>query len=136
MKKMISFTAALALTASLAAAASAQEVTPATETTETETPSTISVSVDGNTNTDGTVSDNVYGEPIVVPGDGIDLPLLPLELNRVTYFYDAPNGTPFGALSPQYVSVTGDRVTDLNTGDVWVEIYTWKGLGWVNMGMM
>ncbi|GAK42706.1 MULTISPECIES: hypothetical protein [Paenibacillus] len=132
MKKMISITAALFVTASMAAAASAQEVTP---TTETESPTPISVSVDGTSTTDGSVSDVVYGEPIVEPGDGIDIPLKPLEITKITYFYDAPNGKATGALSPQFVSVTGNEVMNQTTGETWVEIYTWKGIAWVNTGM-
>ena len=146
MKKLISITAALALTASFAGAASA-----ATETTETTTtPTTNAATVSTETTTTTTTAETtVSNEPtnttvvstettedtvLVKPGDGIDLPLLPLEITKTTYFYDTPNGKALGALSSQFVSVTGNEITNRITGDTWVEIYTWKGVAWVNTG--
>lgn len=139
MKKLITITAALALTASFAGAASA-----ATETTETTTaPTTNSVSASTETTTttttteptNTTVSTESSEDTVLVkPGDGIDLPLLPLEITKTTYFYDTPNGKALGALSSQFVSVTGNEITNQITGDTWVEIYTWKGVAWVNTG--
>lgn len=136
MKKLITITAALALTASFAGAASA-----ATETTETTTTNSVSVSSEATGTTvsteptNATVSEEVYKDTVLVkPGDGIDLPLLPLEITKTTYFYDTPNGKALGALSSQFVSVTGNEITNRITGDTWVEIYTWKGVAWVNTG--
>uniref|UniRef100_UPI001BA47212 hypothetical protein n=1 Tax=Paenibacillus sp. Marseille-Q4541 TaxID=2831522 RepID=UPI001BA47212 len=126
MKKLITITAALALTASFAGAANA-----ATETTVTPaatiTPASVSTTVAGDTST--TVTTDVYGPVLVEPGDGIDLPLLPLEITKKTYFYDKPNGKRTGALSSQFVSVTGNEILNQMTGDTWVEIYTRKGIG-------
>ncbi|WP_454193685.1 hypothetical protein [Paenibacillus sp. Marseille-Q7038] len=134
MKKLITITAALALTASFAGAASA--ATETTETTTTPTANSVSVSTEAtSTTTNTTVSTDVYEDTVLVkPGDGIDLPLLPLEITKTTYFYDTPNGKALGALSSQFVSVTGDEITNRITGDTWVEIYTWKGVAWVNTG--
>ena len=130
MKKLIAITAALALTASFAGAASA--ATETTETTTTPTTNSVSVSTEA---TSTTVSEVVYEDTVLVkPGDGIDLPLLPLEITKTTYFYDTPNGKALGALSSQFVSVTGNEITNRITGDTWVEIYTWKGVAWVNTG--
>ncbi|MBD7970686.1 hypothetical protein [Paenibacillus gallinarum] len=130
MKKLITITAALALTASFAGAASA--ATETTETTTTPTTNSVSVSTEA---TSTTVSEVVYEDTVLVkPGDGIDLPLLPLEITKTTYFYDTPNGKALGALSSQFVSVTGNEITNRITGDTWVEIYTWKGVAWVNTG--
>lgn len=136
MKKLITITAALALTASFAGAASA-----ATETTETTTTNSVSVSTEATNTTPSTESTNTTVSTessedtvLVKPGDGIDLPLLPLEITKTTYFYDAPNGKALGALSSQFVSVTGNEITNQITGDTWVEIYTWKGVAWVNTG--
>lgn len=131
MKKIITITAALALTASFAGAAGAASAT--TETTETTATNTVSVS---STVTDSTYTSETTSKATVLvkPGDGIDLPLLPLEITKTTYFYDTPNGEPLGALSSQFVSVTGNEITNQITGDTWVEIYTWKGAAWVNTG--
>ncbi|GIP45217.1 hypothetical protein J45TS6_36760 [Paenibacillus sp. J45TS6] len=150
MKKMIAITAALALTASFAGAASA--ATETTETTTTPTTNAVTVSTETTTTTTPnatTAETTVSNEPtnttvvstettedtvLVKPGDGIDLPLLPLEITETTYFYDTPNGKALGALSSQFVSVTGNEITNRITGDTWVEIYTWKGVAWVNTG--
>ena len=148
MKKLISITAALALTASFAGAASAAtettETTPTTNavTVSTETPSTTTpnattaeTTVSNEATTTTVVSTEKTEDTVLVkPGDGIDLPLLPLEITKTTYFYDTPNGKALGALSAQFVSVTGNEITNRITGDTWVEIYTWKGAAWVNTG--
>lgn len=157
MKKLISITAALALTASFAGAASAATETTETTTTpttnavtvSTETPSTTTTTTTTTTPNATTAETTVSNEAttttvvstektedtvLVKPGDGIDLPLIPLEITKTTYFYDTPNGKALGALSAQFVSVTGNEITNRITGDTWVEIYTWKGAAWVNTG--
>lgn len=130
MKKIMTITAALALTASFAGAASA-----ATETTETETTATpVEVSTTVTETTYSTDTTESSDDVIVKPGDGIDLPLLPYEITQTTYFYNTPNGDSLGALGSQFVSVTGNKITNVMTGDTWIEIYTWKGAAWINTG--
>jgi len=108
MKKTLSITAALALALSLTAVASADPIT-------------------------GTVTNATYNstdEPIIKPDEVVLNPTPIHELTKVTYFYNAPNGKKVGALAPQKVDTTGNRIEDARGGE-WVEIYTWLGTAWI-----
>lgn len=102
MKKMLSAAVVLGLSLSLTAGASAE---PA--------------------------SDVVFQEPftpdklIVTESRMIDLP-------KVTYFYDMPDGKPMGAVAPQLIDTTGQEFLVSPDGD-WVEIYTWMGKYWIKI---
>lgn len=163
MKKIVSFAAALTLMGSMAAAAGAEEavtgtVTPTTSTTEatTTTPATTTPAVEvnkpatqtvegkvesvtgstynANGNTPVTGSDLMFDEPIVKPGDEVLMPTMLLNLLERTWFYDAPNGKPIGALSAQVVDTTGEIVDGFDGGE-WVQVYTWKGKAWIHVAI-
>ena len=93
-----------------------------TETeTETETPAT-------------TTDDKMFEEPLVKPGDEVLVPTMLLNLLERTWFYDAPNGKPIGALSSQVIDTTGEVVDGFDGGE-WVQVYTWKGKAWIHVAI-
>ncbi|MCP1131917.1 hypothetical protein NKT34_01195 [Paenibacillus polysaccharolyticus] len=163
MKKIVSFAAALTLMGSMAAAAGAEEavtgtVTPTTSGTEATTTSPATTkpavevnkpavqtvegkvetvtgstySVNGNNPVPG--SDLMFEEPLVKPGDEVVMPTMLLNLLERTWFYDAPNGKPIGALSAQVVDTTGEIVDGFDGGE-WVQVYTWKGKAWIHVAI-
>lgn len=160
MKKIVSFAAALTLMGSMAAAAGAEEavtgtVTPTTSGTEatTTTPATTTPAVEVNkpavetvegeaetvtdaqgTSTTTTTDDKMFEEPVVKPGDEVLMPTMLLNLLERTWFYDAPNGKPIGALSAQVVDTTGEIVDGFDGGE-WVQVYTWKGKAWIHVAI-
>lgn len=75
---------------------------------------------------------DLVDEPIITPGNVITEPTTPVDLTKVTPFYDAPNGKRVGALAPQIIPTTGYEINDVNTG-YWVEVYTWLGKHWINL---
>ncbi|MCW3794286.1 hypothetical protein OM416_22040 [Paenibacillus sp. LS1] len=96
--------------------------TTATEgTTETETPAT-------------TTDDKMFEEPLVKPGDEVLVPTMLLNLLERTWFYDAPNGKPIGALGSQIIDTTGEVVDGFDGGE-WVQVYTWKGKAWIHVAI-
>ncbi|WFR64601.1 hypothetical protein P9222_11035 [Paenibacillus amylolyticus] len=150
MKKIVSFAAALTLMGSMAAAAGAEEavtgtVTPekGTEATTTTTTTTPAVevnkpavdTVEGTAETPATTTDNkLFEEPLVKPGDEVLAPTMLLNLLERTWFYDAPNGKPIGALSSQVIDTTGEVVDGFDGGE-WVQVYTWKGKAWIHVAI-
>ena len=139
-EKIVSFAAALTLMGSMAAAAGAEEavtgtVTPTsgTEATTTTTPATTTPAVEvnkpavetveGTAETPSTTDDKMFEEPLVKPGDEVLMPTMLLNLLERTWFYDAPNGKPIGALSAQVVDTTGEIVDGFDGGE-WVQVYT------------
>ncbi|WP_139331966.1 hypothetical protein [Paenibacillus amylolyticus] len=90
-------------------------------TTETETPAT-------------TTDDKMFEEPLVKPGDEVLVPTMLLNLLERTWFYDAPNGKPIGALSSQVIDTTGEVVDGFDGGE-WVQVYTWKGKAWIHVAI-
>lgn len=119
MKKTFSITAALALALSLTAVASADPV----EGTVTEP-------VKGAvTDTSGALP-IVTDEPVIKPHEVVLVPTPMIELTKVTYFYNAPNGEKLGALAPQKIDTTDVRYDVVNGGE-WVEVYTWLGKAWI-----
>ncbi|MGG3283658.1 hypothetical protein [Paenibacillus solani] len=126
MKKTFSITAALALALSLTAVASADPVE-----------GTVAEPVNGAvTDTSGVVTDTsgalpiVTDEPVIKPHDVVLVPTPMIELTKVTYFYNAPNGEKLGALAPQKIDTTDVRY-DVVLGGEWVEVYTWLGKAWI-----
>lgn len=98
MKKLAAITASVILTAAFATAASANEdVTP------------VQLNLD---------------EPIVKLTE-VSFAPNPIDLLEKTSFFTAPDGTEWGAISPQKVHPTGLVMND------WVEIYTWLGTAWI-----
>ena len=98
------------------------DTTGATGTsTTTETPAT-------------TTDDKMFEEPLVKPGDEVLAPTMLLNLLERTWFYDAPNGKPIGALSSQVIDTTGEVVDGFDGGE-WVQVYTWKGNAWIHVAI-
>ncbi|MFX3648145.1 MAG: hypothetical protein ACE3K2_21665 [Paenibacillus sp.] len=89
--------------------------------TTTETPAT-------------TTDDKMFEEPLVKPGDEVLAPTMLLNLLERTWFYDAPNGKPIGALSSQVIDTTGEVVDGFDGGE-WVQVYTWKGKAWIHVAI-
>lgn len=119
MKKLAAITASLALTAAMATAVSAApEDTTSTSAVQGQVVST--TTSDGQTLTTPLMVD----EPIVIPSL-VTIAPAPLEIKKLTYFFDIPKGTAIAALGPQIVTPTGNMVGD------WVEIYTWLGTAWI-----
>lgn len=112
MKKTLSMTAALALALSMTAVASADPIS-GTVTETSQPPLTISPE-----------------EPIIKPHEVVLVPTPMIELTKLTYFYNAPNGEKLGALAPQKVDTT-DVSYDVVGGGKWVEVYTWLGKAWI-----
>ncbi|WP_440112683.1 hypothetical protein [Paenibacillus sp. QZ-Y1] len=155
MKKIVSFAAALTLMGSMAAAAGAEEavtgtVTPETGTkaTTTNAPATTAPAVEVNKPAVETVEgkaetvtgatygtdDKMFDVPLVKPGDEVLAPTMLLNLLERTWFYDAPNGKPIGALGSQIIDTTGEVVDGFDGGE-WVEVYTWKGKAWIHVAI-
>ncbi|MEK4366528.1 hypothetical protein [Paenibacillus sp. FSL R5-0473] len=154
MKKIVSFAAALTLMGSMAAAAGAEEavtgtVNPETGTEATTTPTTTTTpavevnkpAVETVEGTAETVTGATYGtddkmfeEPLVKPGDEVLAPTMLLNLLERTWFYDAPNGKPIGALGSQVIDTTGEVVDGFDGGE-WVQVYTWKGKAWIHVAI-
>ncbi|WP_366348134.1 hypothetical protein [Paenibacillus amylolyticus] len=150
MKKIVSFAAALTLMGSMAAAADAEEavtgtVTPETGTNATTTtapaievnkPAVNTVEGKAETVTGATygTDDKMFEEPLVKPGDEVLVPTMLLNLLERTWFYDAPNGKPIGALSSQVIDTTGEVVDGFDGGE-WVQVYTWKGKAWIHVAI-
>ncbi|NMI05929.1 hypothetical protein HF638_18280 [Paenibacillus sp. SZ31] len=99
----------------------ATEGTSTTTETETETPAT-------------TTDDKMFEEPLVKPGDEVLVPTMLLNLLERTWFYDAPNGKPIGALGSQIIDTTGEVVDGFDGGE-WVQVYTWKGKAWIHVAI-
>lgn len=154
MKKIVSFAAALTLMGSMAAAAGAEEAvtgtvnpetgTEATTTTTTTTTPAVEVNKPAVNTVEGkaeTVTGATYGtddkmfeEPLVKPGDEVLAPTMLLNLLERTWFYDAPNGKPIGALGSQVIDTTGEVVDGFDGGE-WVQVYTWKGKAWIHVAI-
>lgn len=160
MKKIVSFAAALTLMGSMAAAAGAEEAVTGTVTPETGTQATtvettpavevnkpVVETVEGTTetvtgatySTNGnnpttSADDKIFDEPVVKPGDEVLVPTMLLNLLERTWFYDAPNGKPIGALSAQVIDTTGEVVDGFDGGE-WVQVYTWKGKAWIHVAI-
>ncbi|MCG7385770.1 hypothetical protein [Paenibacillus sp. ACRRY] len=153
MKKIVSFAAALTLMGSMAAAAGAEEAVTGTVTPETGTEATtpaettpavevnkpVVETVEGTAETVtgatyGTDDDKIFDEPVVKPGDEVLVPTMLLNLLERTWFYDAPNGKPIGALSAQVIDTTGEVVDGFDGGE-WVQVYTWKGKAWIHVAI-
>lgn len=153
-EKIVSFAAALTLMGSMAAAAGAEEavtgtVNPETGTEATTTPTTTTTpavevnkpAVETVEGTAETVTGATYGtddkmfeEPLVKPGDEVLAPTMLLNLLERTWFYDAPNGKPIGALGSQVIDTTGEVVDGFDGGE-WVQVYTWKGKAWIHVAI-
>ncbi|WP_416294023.1 hypothetical protein ACM7Q1_24530 [Paenibacillus illinoisensis] len=124
------------------------ETTPAVEvnkpvvetvegTAETVTGTTVdSTGTEGTSTTTETTStdDKIFDEPVVKPGDEVLVPTMLLNLLERTWFYDAPNGKPIGALSAQVIDTTGEVVDGFDGGE-WVQVYTWKGKAWIHVAI-
>ncbi|MGR6545782.1 hypothetical protein [Paenibacillus tundrae] len=156
MKKIVSFAAALTLMGSMAAAAGAEEAVTGTVTpetgTEATTPATTTPAVEVNkpavetvegtvegvtgttTETSTTIPDKMFDEPVVKAGDEVLQPTMLLNLLERTWFYDAPNGKPIGALGSQVIDTTGEVVDGFDGGE-WVQVYTWKGKAWIHVAI-
>ncbi|MGC5776107.1 hypothetical protein [Paenibacillus pabuli] len=89
--------------------------------TTTETPAT-------------TTYDKMFDEPVVKAGDEVLVPTMLLNLLERTWFYDAPNGKPIGALGSQVIDTTGEVVDGFDGGQ-WVQVYTWKGKAWIHVAI-
>lgn len=89
--------------------------------TTTETPAT-------------TTDEKMFEEPLVKPGDEVLAPTMLLNLLERTWFYDAPNGKPIGALGSQVIDTTGEVVDGFDGGE-WVQVYTWKGKAWIHVAI-
>ncbi|GAB6992413.1 hypothetical protein [Paenibacillus pini] len=122
MKKIMSFTVAFGLMASLGTAAFADSASTTTSTTTTPVVTTT---------TTKTVVAPVLDEPLIKANNSVDSPNLPVILTKVTQFYYEPNGKVAGAVAPQVIATTGNRVTDV-IGE-WVEVYTWLGKSWIHV---
>ncbi|PQP84855.1 hypothetical protein C0Q44_10120 [Paenibacillus sp. PCH8] len=106
----------------------AETVTGTTvDTTGTEGTST-------TTETPATTDDKMFEEPLVKPGDEVLVPTMLLNLLERTWFYDAPNGKPIGALGSQIIDTTGEVVDGFDGGE-WVQVYTWKGKAWIHVAI-
>ncbi|PKQ88968.1 hypothetical protein CXK86_22895 [Paenibacillus sp. BGI2013] len=154
MKKIVSFAAALTLMGSMAAAAGAEEAvtgtvnpetgTEATTTTTTTTTPAVEVNKPAVETVEGTAEtvtgatygtdDKMFEEPLVKPGDEVLAPTMLLNLLERTWFYDAPNGKPIGALGSQVIDTTGEVVDGFDGGE-WVQVYTWKGKAWIHVAI-
>ncbi|MEK4528836.1 hypothetical protein NST38_25855 [Paenibacillus sp. FSL H8-0104] len=154
MKKIVSFAAALTLMGSMAAAAGAEEAvtgtvnpetgTEATTTTTTTTTPAVEVNKPAVETVEGTAEtvtgatygtdDKMFEEPLVKPGDEVLTPTMLLNLLERTWFYDAPNGKPIGALGSQVIDTTGEVVDGFDGGE-WVQVYTWKGKAWIHVAI-
>jgi len=153
MKKIVSFAAALTLMGSMAAAAGAEEAVTGTVAPETATEATTTAettpavevnkpvveTVEGTAETVtgatyGTDDDKIFDEPVVKPGDEVLVPTMLLNLLERTWFYDAPNGKPIGALGAQVIDTTGEVVDGFDGGE-WVQVYTWKGKAWIHVAI-
>ena len=134
---------------SMAAAAGAEEAVTGTVTPETGTQATtvettpavevnkpVVETVEGTSTTTETTSndDKIFDEPVVKPGDEVLVPTMLLNLLERTWFYDAPNGKPIGALSAQVIDTTGEVVDGFDGGE-WVQVYTWKGKAWIHVAI-
>ncbi|MGQ8875043.1 hypothetical protein [Paenibacillus sp. TSA_86.1] len=115
---------------------------PAVETIEGKAETVTGTTVDSTgtqgtsttTETPSTTDDKMFEEPIVKPGDEVLMPTMLLNLLERTWFYDAPNGKPIGALSAQVVDTTGEVVDGFDGGE-WVQVYTWKGKAWIHVAI-
>ncbi|QOS81113.1 hypothetical protein JNUCC31_09785 [Paenibacillus sp. JNUCC31] len=155
MKKIVSIAAALTLMGSMAAAAGAEEAVTGTVTpekaTEATTPATTTTTpaievnkpavdiVEGKAETVtgatyGTDDDKIFDEPVVKAGEEVLVPTMLLNLLERTWFYDAPNGKPIGALGSQVIDTTGEVVDGFDGGQ-WVQVYTWKGKAWIHVAI-
>ncbi|HEY2491465.1 MAG TPA: hypothetical protein VGI33_00795 [Paenibacillus sp.] len=139
MKKIITVTAAFSIMASMATSAFAAETTTTTGTTTPEVTTTTTAPVVTTTTTTAngvstTVNDKntnlVISTPIITSEDVVTFPKEPVQLQKTTFFYNAPNGKRMGALSAQIISTTGNKVTGIVAG-TWVEVYTWLGTSWI-----
>lgn len=86
------------------------------------------------TETPATTDHKMFEEPLVKPGDEVLVPTMLLNLLERTWFYDAPNGKPIGALSSQVIDTTGEVVDGFDGGE-WVQVYTWKGKAWIHVAI-
>ncbi|MGG4398818.1 hypothetical protein ABEW61_01715 [Paenibacillus amylolyticus] len=159
MKKIVSFAAALTLMGSMAAAAGAEEAVtgtvtpetgieattttttpavevnkPAVETVEGTTETVTGATYSTNGNNPSPTTDKLFEEPLVKPGDEVLAPTMLLNLLERTWFYDAPNGKPIGALGSQVIDTTGEVVDGFDGGE-WVQVYTWKGKAWIHVAI-
>nr|WP_154985125.1 hypothetical protein [Paenibacillus xylanexedens] len=115
---------------------------PAVETVEGKAETVTGTTVDSTgtqgtsttTETPSTTNDKMFDEPLVKPGDEVVMPTMLLNLLERTWFYDAPNGKPIGALSAQVVDTTGEIVDGFDGGE-WVQVYTWKGKAWIHVAI-
>lgn len=116
MKKIISFTLAVGLMASIAASASAAEVT-------------------GTTTNSTTVSESTYTNSFVPITTPIDIrPATPQIILTVKtpFHFSVDSMKPVGWLSAQILDTTGEVIIDA-WGNEWREIYTWLGKAWVKI---
>ncbi|PYE45808.1 hypothetical protein HUB98_12685 [Paenibacillus barcinonensis] len=114
---------------------------PAVETVEGKAETVTGTTVDStgaqgtSTTTDtSSKSDIMFEEPLVKPGDEVVMPTMLLNLLERTWFYDAPNGKPIGALGAQVIDTTGEVVDGFDGGE-WVQVYTWKGKAWIHVAI-
>ncbi|WP_408892778.1 hypothetical protein [Paenibacillus taichungensis] len=84
--------------------------------------------------TTSTKDDKIFNEPVVKAGDEVLVPTMLLNLLERTWFYDAPNGKPIGALGSQVIDTTGEVVDGFDGGQ-WVQVYTWKGKAWIHVAI-
>lgn len=121
MKKLVSFTVAAGLLASIAASASAAEVAPITGTPVAGTPASV---------TDATYTKY---ETTITPADlRPATPLIILTKSAAFHFAAGSTTTPAGWLSSQTVDTTGQIQRD-SFGNEWREIYTWLGKAWIKV---
>lgn len=114
---------------------------PAVETVEGNAETVTGTTVD-STGTQGTstttetpsTDDIKFEEPLVKPSDVVTAPTMLLNLLERTWFYDAPNGKPIGALAAQVIDTTGEVVDGFDGGE-WVQVYTWKGKAWIHVAI-
>ncbi|MGO4531671.1 hypothetical protein AB4Z30_21530 [Paenibacillus sp. 2TAF8] len=115
---------------------------PAVETIEGQAEAVTGTTVDSTgtqgtsttTETPSTKDDLIFEKPIVKPGDEVVMPTMLLNLLERTWFYDAPNGKPIGALGAQVIDTTGEVVDGFDGGE-WVQVYTWKGKAWIHVAI-
>ncbi|CAH1221123.1 MULTISPECIES: hypothetical protein [Paenibacillus] len=111
------------------------ETAPGSQTASEESEGVTGQTAEGTTTEASTsTTDKMFDEPLVKPGDEVQAPTMLLKLLERTWFYDAPNGKPIGALGTQIVDTTGEVVNGFDGGE-WVQIYTWKGKGWIHVSI-
>lgn len=127
MKKTISIATMLGLALSMTAVAGADPI-KATELVPATTTTPVVEGVATNTPTTPVVD-----EPVIKADEVVLNPTKVIQLTKITYFYDMPNGKIIGSLSPQKVDTTTTSAQTVLDGE-WVEIYTWLGTAWIYVG--